>query len=83
MIANGENQILRAQSEIVAVSGFHGGARLVGSWTLDGEPPVKRNVLELGAIDLAVHETLTLGWTLQQEFGGDICAHMRQKSANG
>ncbi len=91
VVANREEQLFRAQSEIVAVSGFHVGRRLVGSWTLDLEPPVKRNgvaagsraeSLELGAIGPTVHETLILVWTLQQEFGGDICAHMRQKSAN-
>ena len=84
--------MLRAQSEIVAVSDFHAGRRLVGSWTLDLEPPVKRNVgpvgscaesLELSAIGPAVRETLILVWALQREFGGDICAQMRQKSANG
>ena len=81
MVAKREKQMLRAQSEIVAVSGFHAERRLVGSWTLDLEPSVKRNVvpagsraesLELSAIAPAVHETLILVWTLQQEFGGDI-----------
>jgi len=81
MVANGEKQMLRAQSEIMAVSGSHAGRRLVGSWTLELEPPVKKNVvpagsragsLELSAIGLTVRETLILVWTLQQEFGGDI-----------
>jgi hypothetical protein len=84
MVANGEKQMFRAQSESGAVSGFHAERRLVGSWTLDLEPPVKRNVVpagsraessELDAIGPAVRETLILVWTLQQEFGGDICAH--------
>jgi len=44
MVANREKQMFRAQSEIVAVSGFHAGRTLVvGSWILDLEPPVKRN----------------------------------------
>jgi hypothetical protein len=84
MVANGEKQMFRAQSESGAVSGFHVGGSLVGSWTLDLEPSVKRNVVpagsraessELDAIGPAVRETLILVWTLQQEFGGDICAH--------
>ena len=91
IVAEGVEQMLRA-SESAAVSGFHAGRGLVGGWTLDLEPPVKRNIVpagsraessELGAIGPAVRETLILVWTLQQEFGGDICAHMRQKSANG
>ena len=74
MVANGEKQMFRAQSESGAVSGFHVGGSLVGSWTLDLEPPVKRNVvptgsraesLELHAIGPAVHETLILVWTLR------------------
>jgi hypothetical protein len=74
MVANGEKQMFQAQSEIVAVSGFPAGRRLVGSWILDLEPSVKRNVvpvgsraesLELHAIGPAVHETLILVWTLR------------------
>ena len=84
MVANGEKQMFRAQSESGAVSGFHVGGRLVGSWTLDLNPPVKRNVVvagsrsessELGATVSAMRDALILVWTLQQEFGGDICAH--------
>lgn len=76
--------MLRAKSESAAVSGFHVGGRLVGSWTLDSKPPVKRNVVpagsrsessELGATVSAVRDALILVWTLQQEFGGDICGH--------
>jgi len=74
MVANGEKQMFRAQSESGAVSGFHVGGSLVGSWTLDLEPPVKRNVVPTGsraeslerhAIGPAVHETLILVWTLR------------------
>jgi hypothetical protein len=66
--------MFQAQSEIVAVSDFHAGRRLVGSWTLDLEPSFKRNVvpagsraesLELHAIGPAVHETLIFVWTLR------------------
>ncbi len=83
--------MLRA-SESAAVSGFHAGRGLVDGWALDLEPPVKRNEvpagsrvesLELSAMVPAVREPLILVWTLQQEFGGDICARVRQKSANG
>jgi hypothetical protein len=61
--------MFQARSEIVAVSGFHAGRRLVGSWMLDMEPTVKRNVvpaasraesLELGAVGLTVQDTLIL-----------------------
>jgi hypothetical protein len=74
MVATGEKQMFQAQSEIAAVSGFHAGRRLVGSWILDLEPSVKRNVvparsraesLELHAIGPAVHETLILVWILR------------------
>ena len=74
MVASGKKQMFQAQSEIVAVSGFPAGTMLVGSWILDLEPSVKRNVvpagsraesLELHAIGPAVHETLILVWTLR------------------
>jgi hypothetical protein len=86
VVANEEKEMLQTQSEIVAVSGFHTGCRLVGSWTRDMELPVNRNVvsagscaesLELSAIGPAVRETLIMVWTLQQEFGGGICVCAR------
>jgi len=58
----------------VAASGLHVGRRLVGSWTLDLNPPVKRNVvptgsgaesLELSLIDPAGRQALILVWALQ------------------
>lgn len=63
--------MLRTQ---VAVSGLQVGRSLVGGWTLDLKPPVKRNVvptgsgaesLEISPIDPAGRQTLTLVWTLQ------------------
>jgi|GEM_PF-4777795 len=66
--------MLRTQPESVAVFGLHVGRRLVGGWTLDLKPPVKRNAvptgsgaesLELSPIDPAGHQTLILAWTLQ------------------
>jgi hypothetical protein len=79
MVANGEKQMFRAQSESGAVSGFHVGGRLVGSWTLDLTPRQKKRscgrvTSELGATVSAMRDALILVWTLQQEFGGDICA---------
>ena len=65
--------MLRA-SESAAISGFHAGRGLVGGWTLDLEPHVKRNVapagsraesLELSTMVPEVREPLILTWTLQ------------------
>jgi hypothetical protein len=73
----GEKQMLRTQPESVAASSLHVGIRLVGGWTLDLKPPVKRNVvptgsgaesLELSPIDPAGRQTLILVWTLQSYF---------------
>ncbi len=65
--------MLRTQHESVAVNGLHVGRRLVGGWTLDLTPPVKRNVvptglgepLEFSPIDPAGRQTPILVWTLQ------------------
>jgi hypothetical protein len=74
MVANVEKPMFQAQSEIMAVCGFHAGRRLVGSWILDLEPSVNKNVvpaasraesLELRAIGPSVQDTLILVWTLQ------------------
>ena len=41
--------MLRTQPESVAASGVHFGRRLVGGWTLDLKPRVKRNVVPTGS----------------------------------
>ena len=80
MVSERKNKMLRTH---VAVSGLRVGRRLVGSWTLDLKPPVKRNVvptgsgaesLELSLIDPAGRQTLILVRTLQIVVRGrDIC----------
>jgi len=66
--------MLRTQPESVAASGVHFGRRLVGGWTLDLKPRVKRNVvptgsgaesLELSPINPAARQMLILVWILQ------------------
>ena len=65
--------MVRAERNTVTVSDLNVGRKLVGSWTLDLDPPTQRNLvagepgaqLEANRIDSAGRRTLILAWSLQ------------------